>query len=365
VRVTFLLSGWFRKPIGGARVVYEYANGLAARGHEVTVVHPAFLEPRQYGRRLLLSREPRNVARGVVDMIQGRPTRVSWHTVDPRVELRYTPNLHPRHIPDGDAVVATAWRTAESVTRYPRSKGDRFYLIQSYEIWDAPKARVDATWRAELHKIVIAGWLEDLAADMGVSDVVRIPNGMDHARFRLLQPIEDRPARVCMLYFPSALKGGATGVAALASARRRVPALTATLFGVRARPKGLPSWIDYLHNPAQERLPTEVYNASSVYLCPSLSEGWHLPAVEAMACGCAVVSTDNGGVRDYAEDGTTALLSPPGDAARLADNLVRLLTDDAQRQRIAELGHDAVQQFTWPRSVDRLEERLLLRTAGA
>jgi glycosyltransferase involved in cell wall biosynthesis len=43
-----------------------------------------------------------------------------------------------------------------------------------------------------------------------------------------------------------------------------------------------------------------------------------------MACGCAFVGTDSGGVRDYATDGDTALLSAPGDRDGLLQNLIRI-----------------------------------------
>ena len=42
-RVTFVLPGHGKNPIGGYKVAYEYANHLQARGHEVTVIHPTRL----------------------------------------------------------------------------------------------------------------------------------------------------------------------------------------------------------------------------------------------------------------------------------------------------------------------------------
>jgi glycosyltransferase involved in cell wall biosynthesis len=50
-----------------------------------------------------------------------------------------------------------------------------------------------------------------------------------------------------------------------------------------------------------------------------------------MLLGKAVVATDAGGVPELIEDGTTGFLTPPGDAAALADRLVRLLGDPALR----------------------------------
>jgi len=352
--ITFVLPSWSRKPTGGARVVYEYANGLAARGHRVSVVHAALLEPWQYSHRLSLHRESKVVARGVFDMVGRRPTRPEWQEVDPRVRLNYVPTLSPAHVPDGDVVVATAWRTAESVARYPSAKGAKHYLIQHYETWDAPKSRVDQTWQAPLRKIVIAEWLADIGRGLGV-ETVRIPNGIDHRRFRITTPIEGRPPRVAMMWSPAPVKGGAGGVEALVAARADEPRLEAVLFGVRRRPPDLPDWIDYRHNPSQEELVGDVYNGSSIYLCPSLSEGWHLPPAEAMACGCALVSTSIGGVRDYARRDETALLAAVGDTAGLAEAIVRLCRYPDERSRLAHDGNRVIRKFTWDHSIDAFE----------
>ncbi|MCK4793248.1 MAG: glycosyltransferase family 4 protein, partial [Desulfobacteraceae bacterium] len=184
------------------------------------------------------------------------------------------------------------------------------------------------------------------------------PNGIDHTKYRLLQPIENRPPRIAMLYHIIDWKGSEDGIKALELARDKFPKLQAALFSRLARPKGLPEWIEYHCDPPQEDLVGRIYNGSSMYLCPSWREGWHLPPAEAMACGCAVVSTDIGGVRDYAEHGVTALLSPPRNPEALAQNILRLLEDDELRIRLAKAGHERIQEFTWERSTDLLEQFL-------
>jgi glycosyltransferase involved in cell wall biosynthesis len=76
-------------------------------------------------------------------------------------------------------------------------------------------------------------------------------------------------------------------------------------------------------------------------------------AVEAMACGCALVTTANGGSADYAVDGETALVCGP-DTEKLAEAVVRLVTDDDLRVRIAENGCRFVERFRWGASAERL-----------
>jgi glycosyltransferase involved in cell wall biosynthesis len=78
-----------------------------------------------------------------------------------------------------------------------------------------------------------------------------------------------------------------------------------------------------------------------------------------MACGCAVVTTSNGGSDEYAIHGETALVSQPRDVDTMAAHIERLLRDDDERIRIARAGNAFVERFEWDRSGELLEEFLL------
>jgi glycosyltransferase involved in cell wall biosynthesis len=363
MKITFVLPGFARKPIGGIRVVYNYATELVALGHDVSIVHVA-----RYRKRPGLTdgrprRQVSEIIGGVRDLQQGAPSEVAWQALDPRVDLRYVPTLSARSVPDSDVVVATAWQTADSVAHLPPRKGTGWYLIQHHETWSGRARRVDATWRLPLRKVFIAPWLERRARGMGLTDVHRVPGAIDTQRFHVVTPIDQRPHKVSMLSSDWAWKGRDDGVVALEAARRRVPSLGAVLFGTGPRPLHLPGWIEYWHNPEQDVLVDAIYNASSIYLCPSHAEGWHLPPAEAMACGAAVVSTDMDGVADYAIDGCTALLAPVHDCAALAARLCDLLEDDARRIELARAGHDLIQRFTWAASTEALVSALAAESA--
>lgn len=210
-----------------------------------------------------------------------------------------------------------------------------------------------------MHKIVIAKWLMEVGEKLGATGMVHIPNAIDHSKFKITRPIEGRPKRVAMLYSEALWKGSDDGIKALQIAKERVPELEAVLFGTPPRGNIIPKWIEYHQDPPQRLLVEEIYNGSSIYLCPSWTEGWGLPSAEASACGCAVVSTDNGGVRDYAIHNETALLSPPKDPFKLAENLTLLLLDDELRVRIARRGNENIKNFTYDKSTDMFEQYLI------
>ncbi len=336
--------------------MYEYANQLVARGHEVSVVHPRRLANVDFHPLTKLYFRLTGKARRSGNL--NYTLEVPWYHIDDRVRMIEVPEPTASYIPDGDAVCATFWATAEYVMGYPQEKGRKFYLLTAYETWATPEARVNATWRVPLHKIVISQWLYEQGLKLGVPafEMIWIPCALDHSTYSIIQPIESRPQRIAMLYHRLREKGADDGIMALELARKGFPTLRAVLFGVFPRPEKLPSWIEYHCDPPQEELVGSIYNGSSIYLCPSWAEGFGLPPAEAMACGCAVVTTDNGGVRDFAEHAVTALLSPPKRPGALAENLLRLLEDDDLRIRLAKSGHERIQEFTWERSTNLLEQ---------
>jgi len=353
VKVTFLTPGYVWVPSGGIRVIYEYANRLAEKGHEVSVVHPRKLNKFSSTERRSTYQTVRNSIHRLRERIQ-KPS-IDWQNINPRVRLLYVPSSDDKYIPDGDAIFATAWMTARSVLEYSKVKGEKFYLIQHYETWMGPKDLVDATWRSSLHKVVISKWLLQVGATLGCNDLAYIPNAVNQERYRLIHPIDGRQPCIAMAFSKTAFKGAQDGIEALAIVRKRYPDLRVVFFGATNVRPPIPHWIEYHSNPPQDFIVREIYNKSSIFLCPSWSEGFALPPAEAASCGCAVVATDNGGIRDYVESEVTGLLSTPRDVKALATNMLRLLEDDKLRITLARACSDAVAKLSWENSTSRLE----------
>jgi glycosyltransferase involved in cell wall biosynthesis len=351
MRISFVLPGFSLVPIGGFKVVYQYCNQLVRRGHDVTVLHPLDLDP-----TLNLYRRLR---RGTHRLwMSFRERRVGWCPVDPRIRMLIVSDLARGPIPDGDAIFATAWQTAEYVTQYPPSKGRKFYLVQDFGSWFGPQKRLEATWRQPFNRVVISRWLyEQVCATVGSADnTTYITNGLDHRSFRLTNEIAGRPKRIIMLYARSSYKAVEDGLRALEMVRDRHCDLEIVFFGPDfRRPGKLPSWVLYKGNIPEEEL-VKLYNSSRICVCSSVAEGWAAPPAEAMACGCAVATTACGGVQEFAEHEVTALLSPPRDPAALAVNVLRLLEDENLRLRLARAGYERIQGFTWERSAELLEQ---------
>ena len=353
MKITFVLPRYKNYPSGGFKVVYEYANQLIRSGNEVTIIYLWELQ------RSTFHRFPLTFLLRLAGLAyESKKPKISWYSLHRDVKLVNATDLEPCHVPDADAIFATAWHTASSVNECPSEKGAKFYLVMDFAPWMADKYELELTWRLPLKKICISSWLGELVTQAGVpeEDVEVVPIAVDHDRFRVINSIPERAKRVVMLYSSNTYKRSQLGLAVLKQCKDAVPNLEVSLFGpLKSRPAAPPSWSEYYGSVSESEL-IKLYNSASICLCSSAAEGFALPPAEAMACGCAVATTDCGGNRDYAKHEKTALVSDPDDVASLVDNVLRLLSDEELRVKIALAGRDRIAEFTWERSTQRLIE---------
>jgi glycosyltransferase involved in cell wall biosynthesis len=352
LRINFVAPRTGEWPSGGLRMVYEYANRLSRSGHDVTIVHPGRLaiDPTKLDHL-------KNAVRYALRKMDGRYTPDSWLRMDPKVRLLCVPSLAERFVPDGDIVIATAWQTAEWVSKYSRAKGRGFYFIQHLETWNGPEDRVYATWKAPLQKIVPSKWLAEVARGLGES-AIYIPYGLDVDAFQIATPSEERqPNQLMMLYHNAEWKGCEEGLQALSMVREKDSQTRAILFGVPARPATLPDWMEYHQSPSAKLL-RELYNRAAIFVAPSRTEGWGLTGCEALLCGAALVATDIDGHREFAFHEQTALSSPARSPSALAENILRLIQNPALRVQLAKNGFQFVRQLTYERAAASFEAAL-------
>jgi alpha-1,3-rhamnosyl/mannosyltransferase len=94
-----------------------------------------------------------------------------------------------------------------------------------------------------------------------------------------------------------------------------------------------------------------LYTGADVFVFPSLYEGFGLPVLEAMGCGCPVVCSNRGSLPEIAAN--SAILVDPLDVAAISDAIQTLLDDSTRRESFVNRGKIRVNQFTWKLTANR------------
>jgi len=342
---------------GGVRVVAIYAKYLREFGHDVLIVaqpHAARGRLTRYLRRLGLPQFPAR---------ERHPSHVDGTGVPVKVLAMHRP-IEARDVPDADVIIATWWETAEMIERMPPSKGRKAYLVQHLETFDwMPVERVVATYRSSMQKIVIAQWLVKAIESKGnrVGATV-VPNAVDRAQFFAAPRRKNARPRIGTLFSDTAFKGFDVTLAVLEKVRREFPDLEVVAFGSHAPKKYRDhmAGIEMIVAPPQERL-REIYASCDIWLSCSVSEGFNLTAMEAMACRTPVVSTRTGWPEEAVVAGVNGALADVNDVQGLADAVIHILRLPSEAwERLSEGAARTVAESSWERSA-RLFESALIR----
>ena len=349
MKITFIMPGIGIS--GGAKAVFEFANQLHDRGHEVSIVYPLMplgLWANWYNLRSLAGK--------VLGIIANLKQGVHLEWFDLKARLIRTPTLAQRYVPNADIVVATWWETAYSVNKYRQEKGEKFYLVQHYEVWGGPEDKVNDSYKLGLLNIVNSSWLKNILQEKlkaPVEDVILHAPDWEQFYPQNAERSNDI-VRVLMPYRKIEWKGMEDGIKAFEIARAKHPDIQLVLFGDSPN-HDVARYAESHGKVYGDELRT-IYNSCDILLFPSHYEGFGMPPMEAMACKCAVVSTNVGAIPDYAISDETALVSPPRSPELLAGNLIKLIGDRELLRRIAEAGYDYIKKFTWGNATEALEQ---------
>lgn len=91
-----------------------------------------------------------------------------------------------------------------------------------------------------------------------------------------------------------------------------------------------------------------LYNTAEMFLFPSLYEGFGIPPLEAMKCGCPVISSDKTSLPEVVGDG--GILIDPKDKGKYVDAMDKILSDNNFREGLIEKGFIQAQKFSWKKN---------------
>jgi len=264
---------------GGVKAAYRMANDLIERGHRVTLYGAG--EEFRYGCKALF----------VPDVSS----------------MRY----------DHDAYLATYYLTAPVLHAMPVPPEKKFYLLQHWEAkWAGEENDVTNTYKLPLFKIAVSDWVKENTG----ADVVIHPT-FYYEGFGSKGP---KNLDVMFLRQDSWWKNPILGLAVCTELR------------------GLDYKVAPVHHVSDSFL-KDVYSRSRIFLFTSVMEGMPAPPLEAMLSGCVLVTTDMGGIREYADEDCAVFVKDDKD--EIIKTIIALLEDDKAMSRLAIAGQQRALKF--------------------
>lgn len=334
------------KIAGGNRIILEHANRLAGRGHLVEIWSSV------------------------------KPEKLPFHCEAP--VYHFTDNQFPN---SSDIAVITEEGFVPAIFQKTLA-GKYFFLAQHdmelvaesvgyKEIQESIKKFFQTSpFKCEI--ISVSSWVQKRLQDKYHKNSFLIPNGIDIRLFHPTEPLlKTSEPSLIFCFDDQNWKGAIDALGAISIVKQRIkncrviiisakfPRMGTFIDGKLEEITGF-SWpVVYFHRPNQEDL-AAIYSSGDVFFSSSWYEGFGLPGLEAMACGVPVVTTDSGGVREYAVPYETAVVVPPKNPEALAEGILRILSDKPLQEKLVRNGLEKVKKdFSWDPIIERLENLFL------
>jgi glycosyltransferase involved in cell wall biosynthesis len=110
---------------------------------------------------------------------------------------------------------------------------------------------------------------------------------------------------------------------------------------------GLDDSVDLITGVSQTQL-RRLYQSAIAFIYPSLYEGFGLPILEAMACGCPVITSNYGAMKEVA--GKAALLVDPLSTQKICDAMLIVTQNGTLRKKLVDLGIQRARLFLWQKT---------------
>jgi glycosyltransferase involved in cell wall biosynthesis len=306
---------------GGVAVVFQHANRLRKKGHDVVVATCDSIP--------------------LADWFPGQSV----------------PLLTADRLPEElDILVATSWSTAFAVTRLKARH--KCYFVQSDETRFHDRGNdffhiTHLTYLMNYHYLTEAKWIQKWLLDNFDKKAALIPNGLDEDIFHRVEPLSPKGNRFRILL------EGSIGLPykGMKEAFEVVSDMDVEVWCVSSFGKPHPGWkCDRFFEKIPIERMREIYSSCDILLKLSRVEGFFGPPMEMMACGGVCVVGKVTGHDEYVVDEENALVVDPFDIAQARAAVTRLMDDEALRERLQRNGLETAKRWNWTSSIDKLEE---------
>lgn len=338
-KISFLITG--NNPSGGIRVTVMMGNELVARGHDVRILY----KKRMSFRRWLVSFS-KNLLKGTI--------HTGWLHLFRGKIVSYS-SLKNLLFSQGEIVIGVGTYVIPEL--YELDNPDIIKIRSNHGIpfciddvflkgWTYRRC-----WNIPMKTITVSNTLVPrLESLCGHKVSYVIPNGINTREYF---PEKGLREGVGTIYANHPNKAPQDVFKIMQVLYERIPHVPQYCFGTSKKPAEL-RHLNYCMLPSVCRA-RSLYNRCKIWMLASYEEGFPAPVLEAMACGCVVVSSNNDGSLEIIKDGYNGIIVPKGDVYAFVASIESLLNKPEKMRQIRKNAYQTVAKYTWENAADKME----------
>ncbi len=313
---------------GGSKIILEHANKLTLRGHKVT----------------LISHDNKPV----------------WYPLNSDIEFIQVPydKVLCEQIPKCDIIVATYWREIYECIEQKIApviyfeQGD-YHLFDLKQLDDRTFEYIKKQLKTVKFIYTVSNFAKNKLKEIYDVEAEVIPNAVDDSIF----------------YYEPHKKNSKLTITVIGAEQAEFKRITNIIKAIEiVKSKGYDinlNWItpvtpinpvgNVIVNPKQIVIGDTLRN-TDIYICASIYESFCLPVLEAMTCGTAIITTNNGGNMDFVEDGRNALLVQKDNIEDMVDKIKTLIENSDLRYELSKNAVKTSKLYSWNKTIDEIEK---------
>ena len=315
---------------GGSKIILEHANRLTERGHSITLI--------------------------------SHDKRPDWFKLNKSIKFIQVPweDILCEKIPKNtDIIVATYWREIYECVEQQIApviyfeQGD-FHLFDKEKMNNRIYNYINKGLKTINYIYTVSNFArEKLKAVYGVESEV-IPNAVDDRIF----------------YYEPHEKNAIPNITIIGSESAEFKKIQNIIDAVKIiKSKGYNIQLNWITptepeknkdikaivNPKQKII-GDTLRKTDIYVCASMYESFCLPVLEAMTCGAAIITTNNGGNMDFVKENENALLIEKDNIEDIVEKIEILLNNKNLRERLIKKALEEACKYSWSITIDKIEK---------
>lgn len=345
-----LIAGIDRRPAGANRAMAEFANQLAAKKHDVTLFKPIYRNNVTSSGEKFITR-----LRKLAFMATGPRVRniknLPWISLNcPAVTI---PELIQKYLPACDATFFTFPNHLEPILSLGPEAGKK--VMRVCDLFFAERVQEIS---ADITLCANSSMVQHILEEKLQRKVYLLVNGVNIDIFNAPDKNPLFPTTIGMFFYPKSYthKGMQEGFTIMRELKKRYPNLRFLIAGEKKK-EGIPDFVEF-RDAVHIKSLVEFYRNVDIFIYPSKYDACPNPPMEALACKCALVTTNVGGISDYTVPGKTAMVSLPEDTDTMLRNITALIESPTVFQKIVRAGYEKIMEFSTKQQGEILDKIL-------